>query len=79
MDKWRNIWLNEGFATFMEYYITDIMFPEWDIMTEMKYSNCEGGMSQDQLITTHAISVPDNYTGDIRQLFDGISYAKVKF
>jgi aminopeptidase 2 len=31
MEFWDGLWLNEGFATWMSYYSTNVFFPEWNI------------------------------------------------
>lgn len=31
MDWWSQLWLNEGFACFMEYLSSDALFKSWDV------------------------------------------------
>lgn len=30
MEWWTHLWLNEGFATFMENFCISTIFPEWE-------------------------------------------------
>lgn len=32
MKWWNHLWLNEGFATYMEYRAVDFLFPEWNLV-----------------------------------------------
>merc|ERR1712176_193328 len=34
MEWWTHLWLNEGFASFMEYLCIDAIYPEWEIFDE---------------------------------------------
>lgn len=33
MEWWTHLWLNEGFATFMQYNFTSVTYPDYDIWT----------------------------------------------
>lgn len=33
MEWWTHLWLNEGFASYMEYLCVDALFPQWDVFT----------------------------------------------
>jgi puromycin-sensitive aminopeptidase len=34
MEWWTHLWLNEGFASFMEHFCTNDLFPEYNIWTQ---------------------------------------------
>lgn len=43
---WEYLWLKEGFAQFMQHFITDKVYPEWkvlDTFTTMDYMNAMSG------------------------------------
>ena len=75
MEWWNNIWLNEGFATWMENKPVAAMHPEWNI-PEMVASNEDDTLNIDAMPTTRAIRANASTPAEINQLFDGIAYGK---
>jgi aminopeptidase N len=75
MKWWDNIWLNEGFATWMENKPVEAMHPEWDI-DQVVASDEDGTLGLDALPTTRAIRAKAETREEIEQMFDGISYGK---
>jgi aminopeptidase N/puromycin-sensitive aminopeptidase len=75
MQWWDNIWLNEGFATWMENKPVAAMHPEWNI-DEAVVSDLNGTLILDAQPTTRAIRAKADTREEIEQMFDGISYGK---
>jgi aminopeptidase N len=75
MKWWDNIWLNEGFATWMEYKPVAAMHPEWNI--DQSVANDEDDtLDLDAQPSTRAIRAKADTPEEINQLFDGIAYGK---
>jgi aminopeptidase N/puromycin-sensitive aminopeptidase len=75
MQWWNNIWLNEGFATWMEMKPVAAMHPEWDIDQD-EAAQLDGTLDLDAQPTTRAIRAQADTREEIEQMFDGISYGK---
>ena len=79
MEWWTDLWLNEGFASYMGPKATDHLFPEWDIWTQYVGDDFEGFLAavhEDGLKNTHPVEVPVKNPHEIREVFDSISYSK---
>jgi aminopeptidase N len=75
MQWWDNIWLNEGFATWMENKAVAHMHPEWNI-DQTVVSGVDDSLNLDAQPTTRAIRAKADNREEIEQMFDGISYGK---
>src|SRR3712207_9336650 len=54
MRWWDDLWLNEGFASWMESRMTARLHPEWNTALEAVGSR-DGAMRRDALATTHPV------------------------
>ena len=48
-EWWTDLWLNEGFASWIEYLCVDHCFPEWDIWTQFVTTDFSRAMDLDAL------------------------------
>ncbi len=75
MQWWDNIWLNEGFATWMENKPVAAMHPEWNI-PQVVAGDEQNTLNVDAQPTTRAIRATADTPEEINQMFDGIAYGK---
>src|SRR3990167_11353571 len=77
MQWWNDLWLNESFATLMEYLAIDALHPEWNIWLDFATNESIMALRRDALDGVQAVQVDVNHPDEISTLFDGaIVYAK---
>jgi len=72
---WDNIWLNESFATWMEYKISNLVKPDQEFGRETLNSS-ESVMRLDELPNARQIHNPVRNQDDADNAFDDITYSK---
>ncbi len=75
MQWWDNIWLNEGFATWMEGKAAQHFHPDWDFDQDTAES-LDGVLSSDSRANTRTIRATADTPAEINEMFDGITYEK---
>uniref|UniRef100_K7G2W0 Leucyl-cystinyl aminopeptidase n=1 Tax=Pelodiscus sinensis TaxID=13735 RepID=K7G2W0_PELSI len=75
MEWWNDLWLNEGFATFMEYFAMEETFPELHADEEFLKLRFKT-MMKDSLNASHPISSAVQSSKQIEEMFDMLSYVK---
>ena len=75
MAWWDNLWLNEGFASWMSAKATDHFHPTWRIWLDRLVER-EGVMNLDSLKTTHPIQTAVLNEEQAAAAFDQITYGK---
>ncbi len=56
-EWWTHLWLNEGFASWIEYLCLDFCFPEFDIWTQFASTDFTKALELDALRNSHPIEV----------------------
>lgn len=75
MEWWNDLWLNEGFATFMEHFAVKKIFPE--LFTDEEFLNERfRTMTKDSMNSSHPISLSVQSSEEIEEMFDAVSYGK---
>ena len=75
MRWWDDLWLNEGFASWLGDRTTERLHPEWNTALEAVNSR-EAAMRLDALKTTHPVVQRVDTVDQANQAFDAITYLK---
>ncbi|XP_050434289.1 aminopeptidase N-like [Adelges cooleyi] len=74
-DWWDYVWLNEGFATFFEYFATATVEPDWQLPEFFVVEQHQTALEYDQ-IARHPLSNKVSTPKEINSNFDRITYNK---
>lgn len=75
MRWWNDLWLNEGFATYMEYMSLQEVSPDLEtgnLFLSVRFR----ALDKDALNSSHAVSTDVNTTEQVEEMFDSVSYEK---
>ncbi|XP_029009681.1 aminopeptidase N-like [Betta splendens] len=79
MKWWNDLWLNEGFATYMSYFAVDKVEPSFNIKDMYIVNDLHIAFQEDALASSHPLSPPQEdvqTTVQITEMFDSITYSK---
>jgi aminopeptidase N len=76
MAWWDDLWLNEGFANWMQTFAADSLHPEWNIWESYVGMEQQQALKLDSLRSSHPIQVPIGRAQEVEEVFDAISYCK---
>ncbi|NWH69007.1 AMPN Aminopeptidase, partial [Geococcyx californianus] len=79
LQWWNDLWLNEGFASYVEYLGAHSAEPSWNIKDLMVLNEVYTVMATDALATSHPLTFREeeiNTPAQISEVFDSIAYSK---
>uniref|UniRef100_UPI0037E8A15A leucyl-cystinyl aminopeptidase n=1 Tax=Semicossyphus pulcher TaxID=241346 RepID=UPI0037E8A15A len=75
MSWWNDLWLNEGFATYMQYMSLQTVLPKLEIGNLFLAVRFRA-LDKDALNSSHAVSTEVNSPEQVEEMFDSVSYEK---
>jgi aminopeptidase N len=76
MRWWDDLWLNEGFASWMEVKAMEAFHPDWRPWVMVGAVDRESAMREDAKTSSHPVVQPIETVGQSEETFDSITYKK---
>eukprot|EP01083_Nonionella_stella_P288315 981102_1 len=76
MEWWSEIWLNEGFACWMEHHAIAAIFPQWDIWQRFSETVMGEALRACGMSSSHAMEFSISHPREVSECFDSVSYRK---
>ncbi len=77
MQWWNDLWLNESFASLVEYTAVNALEPSWDVWLDFASYDSILALKRDSVAGVQSVQTDVNHPDEISTLFDGaIVYAK---
>ncbi|XP_049946237.1 aminopeptidase N-like [Schistocerca serialis cubense] len=73
---WDVIWINEGFATFFEYFATQEVETDWKLDEQFVVTYVHTGLSSDSSSSSQALTAPAGSPSEVMARFNNIAYNK---
>ena len=75
-ESWSDVWISEGFATFIENEAIDILFPNWKVWQNFVSKDYQNAIELDSLTNANPIQSRIEFPDEIENKFTDISYQK---
>ncbi|XP_015435663.1 PREDICTED: uncharacterized protein LOC107191201 [Dufourea novaeangliae] len=75
-DWWEYTWLNEGFAEYMQWVVSNQFRPTHDFDDLFVVHELQNAMQNDDFMTSHPMNQPVSNPSEIANVFDSIAYGK---
>ncbi|XP_076637043.1 uncharacterized protein LOC143349583 [Colletes latitarsis] len=75
-DWWEHIWLNEGFAEYMQWQVAHLFKPEHNFEDLFVVDELQVAMQNDDYVSSHPMNHPVSKPSEIAKVFDSIAYGK---
>ncbi|HWL47275.1 MAG TPA: M1 family aminopeptidase, partial [Sphingomonadaceae bacterium] len=76
MEWWDDLWLNEGYASWMAGKVANDLNPEWNVAARDTAFSRQSAFTADARASTHPVVQPIATVDQISQAFDTITYLK---
>ncbi|XP_012230687.2 putative aminopeptidase-2 [Linepithema humile] len=75
-EWWEYIWLNEGFAQYLEWYMANVISPNDKFMDQFVVYELQSALLNDASTSVHPMTNPVKTPEEISTIFDYVTYGK---